>query len=99
MFSDSIKKLRGFMTKLRNSYNFLFLLILVSAFPVSIAASIDLDNTDSLICKFWPGNGHDGSRLAVPSICDAFQAKPRSPTLDPMRSKFNNLIGVVLSET
>ena len=60
MFSDSIKKLRGFMTKLRNNYNFLFLLILVSAFPVSIAASIDLDNTDSLICKFHETQTNNG---------------------------------------
>ena len=40
------------MNKLRSTYNFIFLLIVISAFPVSIAASHDLGNTDSLICKF-----------------------------------------------
>ena len=40
------------MTKLRNSYNFLFLLIVISVFPVSIAVSHDLGNSDPLICKF-----------------------------------------------
>jgi hypothetical protein len=40
------------MTKLKSTYNFIFLLIIVSAFPVSIAASHDQQNTDSLICKF-----------------------------------------------
>jgi len=48
------------MTKLKNSYNTIFLLILVSAFPVSIAASINLDNTDSLICKFHETQTNNG---------------------------------------
>ncbi len=40
------------MAIFRSTYNFIFLLIIVSAFPVSIAASHDLGNSDQLICKF-----------------------------------------------
>ncbi len=40
------------MAIFRRTYNILYLLIVVSAFPVSIAASHDLGNTDPLICKF-----------------------------------------------
>ena len=40
------------MIKIRHTYKLIVLLIVVSAFPVSIAAMTDLNHADSLICKF-----------------------------------------------
>ena len=40
------------MLKIKHTYKLIVLLIVVSAFPVSIAAMTDLNHADSLICKF-----------------------------------------------
>ena len=48
------------MLKIRHTYRLFVLLIVVSAFPVSIAAMNDLNNTDSLICKFHETEKNNG---------------------------------------
>ena len=48
------------MLKIRHTYKLIVLLIVVSAFPVSIAAMNDLDHTDPLICKFHETEKNNG---------------------------------------
>ena len=64
------------MKKYRSTYNLIVLLIAVSAFPVSISAMTDLNQSDSLICKFHETQNNNGNTIECDHCTYYFDVAP-----------------------